>query len=73
MEDTELDPKAPQQSPDFPDCFYRVTVKGLIVREGKVLMSLDFVDAAASFEITARNDEGTAVWCPAKRLNTIQP
>lgn len=43
----ELDPKAPQQSPDFPDCFYRVTVKGLIVREGKVLMALDFAGVAA--------------------------
>ena len=27
-----------QISKDFPDCFYRVTVKGLCVRDGKLLM-----------------------------------
>ncbi len=43
----ELDPKASQQSPDFPDCFYRVTVKGLIVRDGKLLMAHDFAGSAA--------------------------
>lgn len=26
------------QSPNFPDCFYRVTIKGLCVRGGKLLM-----------------------------------
>lgn len=26
------------QSPNFPDCFYRVTIKGLCVRDGKLLM-----------------------------------
>jgi 8-oxo-dGTP pyrophosphatase MutT (NUDIX family) len=34
--------KAPQQSPDFPDAFYRVAVKGLCVRDGKVLMVHDY-------------------------------
>ena len=34
--------KPPQESPDFPDAFYRVTVKGLCVRDGKVLMAHDF-------------------------------
>lgn len=29
------------QSPHFPDSFYRVTVKGLIVRDGKVLLVKD--------------------------------
>jgi len=29
----------PQQSPLFPDCFYRVTIKGLCVRNGKLLLS----------------------------------
>lgn len=43
----EPDPKTPQQSRHFPKCFYRVTVKGLIVRDGKVLMTLDFVGDAA--------------------------
>lgn len=27
-----------QISKDFPDCFYRVTIKGLCVRDGKLLM-----------------------------------
>ncbi len=33
--------KPPQQSPDFPDAFYRVTVKGICVRDGKVLFVRD--------------------------------
>src|SRR3989338_2841822 len=32
----------PQESPDFPNAFYRVTVKGLCVRGGKVLLVHDF-------------------------------
>lgn len=27
-----------QTSKDFPDCFYRVTIKGMCVREGKLLL-----------------------------------
>ena len=38
------EPKAPQQSPDFPDSFYRVSVKGIYVKDGKVLMNHDFVN-----------------------------
>ncbi len=34
--------KPASQSPDFPDAFYRVTVKGLCVRDGKVLLTYDF-------------------------------
>ena len=34
--------KAPQQSPDFPDAFYRVAVKGVYVKEAKVMMVHDF-------------------------------
>src|SRR3989344_2900798 len=34
--------KPPQESPDFPNAFYRVTVKGLCVRGGKVLLVHDF-------------------------------
>ncbi len=34
--------KPPQDSPDFPNSFYRVTVKGLCVRDGKVLMVHDY-------------------------------
>ena len=34
--------KIPQESPDFPDAFYRVTVKGLCVWEGKVLLAHDY-------------------------------
>ncbi len=30
--------KESTHSKDFPDCFYRVTVKGLCVRDGKVLL-----------------------------------
>lgn len=33
--------KPPQQSPDFPDSFYRVTQKGAYVRDGKILMTKD--------------------------------
>lgn len=31
-----------RQSPHFPNCFHRVTAKGLHVREGKVLLVHDF-------------------------------
>lgn len=31
-------PKPKSQSPDFPDAFYRVSVKGLCVRDGKILL-----------------------------------
>jgi len=34
--------KKPQRSPDFPDNFYRVSVKGLCVREGKILLCEDW-------------------------------
>lgn len=36
--------KAPQASPDFPDAFYRVSVKGLLVQDGKLLMCRDMVN-----------------------------
>jgi len=34
--------KPSQQSPDFPDAFYRVTQKGAYVQDGKILMTKDF-------------------------------
>ena len=34
--------KPAQQSTDFPDAFYRVAVKGLYVRDGKVLLVHDY-------------------------------
>lgn len=34
--------KKPQDSPDFPNAFYRVTIKGLCVRDGKVLLAHDY-------------------------------
>lgn len=34
--------KPPQISKDFPDAFYRVTAKGMYVRDGKVLLVHDF-------------------------------
>jgi len=34
--------KPPQDSPDFPNAFYRVAAKGLCVRDGKVLLVHDF-------------------------------
>ncbi|MDR3570998.1 MAG: NUDIX hydrolase [Candidatus Pacebacteria bacterium] len=43
--------KAPQQSPHFPDAFYRVAVKGLHVENGKVLMSHDAVHATPVWEL----------------------
>jgi ADP-ribose pyrophosphatase YjhB (NUDIX family) len=42
--------KAPQQSPDFPDAFYRVTVKGLCVVDGKILMTKDGTNREADWE-----------------------
>jgi len=36
--------KPPQVSPDFPDSFHRVTVKGIYVRDGKILLTHDYVD-----------------------------
>jgi 8-oxo-dGTP pyrophosphatase MutT (NUDIX family) len=43
--------KAPQRSADFPDSFFRVAVKGLYVRDEKVLMSHDFVLGAGVWEL----------------------
>ncbi len=48
--------KGSQVSPDFPDAFYRVAVKGLCVRDGKVLMVHDFtgrsdVDPSPEWEL----------------------
>lgn len=47
--------KPTQQSPDFPDAFYRVSVKGLCVREGKVLLVHDYggsdVDMSSKWEL----------------------
>ena len=40
--------KPSQQSPDFPDAFYRVTVKGLCVRDGKVLLVHDYTGRSAT-------------------------
>lgn len=34
--------KPPQISKDFPDSFYRVSVKGLYVKDGKLMMTHDF-------------------------------
>ncbi len=42
--------KAPQQSPDFPDAFYRVTVKALCVSDGKILMTKDGTNREADWE-----------------------
>ncbi len=33
--------KRPQVSPDFPDAFYRVTTKGLYVKDGKIMLIKD--------------------------------
>lgn len=43
--------KAPQQSPDFPDSFFRVAIKGMYVRDQKVLMSHDFVLGSGVWEL----------------------
>jgi 8-oxo-dGTP pyrophosphatase MutT (NUDIX family) len=34
----------PKHSSHFPDCFYRVTVKGLYVKDGKVLFTRDITN-----------------------------
>lgn len=38
----QLDPREAQQSLDFPDAFYRVSIKGMLVRDGKLMMVDDF-------------------------------
>lgn len=38
--------KASQDSPDFPNAFYRVVTKGICVRDGKILMVKDFTPGA---------------------------
>lgn len=43
----DLDPREPQQSPDFPDAFYRVSVKGAVVRDGKIMLVDDYADTFA--------------------------
>ena len=47
--------KPAQQSPDFPDAFYRVAVKGLYVRDGKVLLVHDYggsdIDSSPKWEL----------------------
>lgn len=41
-------PKNEQSSTHFPDCFYRVAVKGLCVRDEKLLLCHDFAGTLAS-------------------------
>lgn len=43
--------KESQQSKDFPDAFYRVTVKALIVQDGKLLMVEDHVGPGPAWEL----------------------
>jgi 8-oxo-dGTP diphosphatase len=40
--------KPAQDSPDFPNAFYRVTAKGLCVHDGKVLLIHDFTGRSAT-------------------------
>ena len=40
-----MNKRLPQRSPDFPDSFYRVSVKGLCVEDGKLLLVHDMVDS----------------------------
>ena len=40
--------KPASQSPDFPDAFYRVTAKGLCVRDGKVLLIHDYTGRSST-------------------------
>lgn len=46
-----MNEKEPQQSPDFPDCFYRVTVKGLCVRDGKALLVREAPELSGQWEL----------------------
>jgi len=43
----QLDPRESQQSKDFPDAFYRVSIKGMLVRDGKLMMVDDMVGVVA--------------------------
>ena len=47
----DLGKRVSQQSPDFPDAFYRVAVKGLYVHEQKILMIHDFVRGSGVWEL----------------------
>lgn len=39
------------QSKHFPDCFHRVTIKGMCVREGKLLMIRESENASGKWEL----------------------
>lgn len=41
----------PQQSKDFPDSFFRVTVKGLCVRDGKILLFKESKEISGKWEL----------------------
>ena len=43
----------PQTSPHFPDSFYRVGIKGLCVRDGKILLSYDTTNFVGGQEVAA--------------------
>ncbi|HEX7724649.1 MAG TPA: NUDIX hydrolase [Candidatus Paceibacterota bacterium] len=38
-------------SNDFPDCFYRVSIKGLCVRDGKVLLAKESAELSGMWEM----------------------
>src|SRR5882724_7613845 len=42
-----LDPREAQQSKDFPNAFYRVSVKGLLVRDNKLMLVDDYTGLIA--------------------------
>ena len=41
----------PAQSPDFPDSFHRVAIKGLVVREGKLLLLKESEELGGEWEL----------------------
>ena len=40
-----------EHSTEFPDCFHRVTIKGLCVREGKVLLAREAESLSGKWEL----------------------
>ncbi|HET8575169.1 MAG TPA: hypothetical protein VFM02_03310 [Candidatus Paceibacterota bacterium] len=39
------------QSKDFPACFYRVTIKGLVMKNGKILLLKDSPKLSGKWEL----------------------
>jgi 8-oxo-dGTP diphosphatase len=57
-----------QQSPHFPNCFHRVTVKGLFVKDGKIMLVKEPVALSGKWELPGGGlDFGEDIYAALKR------